>query len=404
MLDLLKLALILALTIWLLTRRWDLGLILLIDTALAALLYAYPPLKALSSAFRGLVALDTFNLVGAVFLMLTLAEMLRRTRSIEKMVTALQTVVPDSRAVLAVIPAMIGLMPMLGGAMFSAPMVNGIGTRLKLSPARKTFVNYWFRHAMEYIWPLYTSVLMTAALVGIAPNAFIAASYPLTLAAMVGGILWGLTGVPRVGLAGNGGRKRAAWRDLLVSIWPLLLVILLVVVLQLHMLLSLVAVIVLFALVKRIGLRQWPEILRRSFPPRTFSAVFGVMIFKRVVEDAGAVETIPAALGGLGLSPMLVGFAVPHLVGLLTGTPPAAIALSVPLVAPVMETTGLEPAMAAVWMFVGAFSGIMLSPLHLCLALTREYFGAHWGRLYRLIAPATALVVAVAVALVLWRR
>jgi len=404
MLDLLKLTLILALTIWLLTRRWDLGLILLIDTALAALLYAYPPLKALSSAFQGLVSLDTFNLVGAVFLMLTLAELLRRTQSIENMVTALQTVVPDSRAVLAVIPALIGLMPMLGGAMFSAPMVNGIGTRLKLSPARKTFVNYWFRHAMEYVWPLYTSVLLTAALVGIAPNAFIAASYPLSLAAIAGGLLWGLMGVPRGDLAGNGGRKRAAWRDLLVSIWPLLLVILLVVILQLHMLLSLVGVIVLFALVKRIGLRQWPEILRRSFPLRTFSAVFGVMIFKRVVEDAGAVETIPAALGDLGLSPMLVGFVVPHLVGLLTGTPPAAIALSIPLVAPVMERTGLEPAVAAVWMFVGAFSGIMLSPLHLCLALTREYFGAYWGRLYRLIAPATALVVAVALVLVLWSR
>jgi hypothetical protein len=100
---------------------------------------------------------------------------------------------------------------------------------------------------------------------------------------------------------------------------------------------------------------------------------------------------------------MLVGFAVPHLVGLLTGTPPAAIALSIPLVAPVMEAAGVEPAAAAVWMFVGAFSGIMLSPLHLCLALTREYFGAHWGRLYRRIAPATALVVAVAAALVLWK-
>jgi integral membrane protein (TIGR00529 family) len=245
---------------------------------------------------------------------------------------------------------------------------------------------------------------MTAALIGIAPNAFIAASYPLTLAAISGGILWGLMGVPRGELADNGGRKRAAWRDLLISIWPLLLVILLVVILRLHMLLSLVGVIALFALVKRIGLRQWPQILRRSFPLRTFSAVFGVMIFKRVIEDAGAVQTIPAALGGMGLAPMLVGFAVPHLVGLLTGTPPAAIALSIPLVAPVMATTGLKPATAAVWMFVGTFSGIMLSPLHLCLALTREYFGAHWGHLYRLIAPATALVIAVAAVLVLWNR
>ena len=401
MIDLLKLALILAITIFLLSRKWDLGLILLLDTALAALLYLYPPLATLRSVFEGIIAKDTLNLVGAVFLMLTLAELLRRTESMERMVVALQTVVPDNRIVLALVPAVIGLMPMIGGAMFSAPMINGIGTRLKLAPARKTFVNYWFRHAMEYVWPLYTSVLLTATLVGITADAFIGASYPLSLAAVAGGTVWGLVGIPRQVDRENGKSKRAAWRDLLFSVWPLLLVILLVVALGLNMLLSLMSVIVLFVLVKRIGPGQWWDVLKRSFPPRTFSAILGVMIFKRVLEDAGAAQAIPAALSGLGLPPLVVAFVVPHITGLLTGTPPATIALSIPLVAPLMSMSELDLAASAVWMFAGAFSGIMLSPLHLCLALTREYFGANWGRLYRYIAPSTALVIAVALVLVL---
>jgi integral membrane protein (TIGR00529 family) len=401
MVDLLKLGLILVLTISLLFRRWDLGLILLLDTALAALLFAYPPAATLLSAFQGIIDPDTLNLLGAVFFMLTLAELLRRTKSMEKMVQMLQIVIPDSRIVLGIIPAMIGLMPMLGGAMFSAPMVNGIGSQLKLSPDRKTFINYWFRHAMEYIWPLYTSVLMTAALLDISAYTFISASYPLSLTAICGGVLWGLAGVPFRKTARVPGAAAAAWKELIVSVWPLLLVILLVVVLRLNMLISLLGVIALFAAVRRIGIQEWPDILRQSFPPRTFSAVLGVMVFKRVVEDAGAVERIPAALGEVGLPPLLVAFLVPHLAGLLTGTPPAAIAISVPLVAPLMKATDFDYAAAGVWMFVGAFSGIMLSPLHLCLALTREYFGANWAKLYRYIAPATALVVAVALILVL---
>jgi integral membrane protein (TIGR00529 family) len=401
MIDLFKLALILAVTIFLLSRKWDLGLILLVDTALAALLYLHPPLATLRSVVQGVIAKDTLTLVGAVFLMLTLAELLRRTQSMERMVVALQVVVPDNRIVLALIPAVIGLMPMIGGAMFSAPMVNGIGTRLKLAPARKTFVNYWFRHAMEYVWPLYTSVLMTATLVGISANAFIGASYPLSLAAIAGGTIWGLVGIPRQVGPDNRQGKRAAWRDLLVSVWPLLLVILLVVALRLNMLLSLLGVIVLFSMVKRIGPGQWWDVLERSFPPRTFSAILGVMIFKRVLEDAGAAQAIPAALSGLGLPPLVVAFFVPHITGLLTGTPPATIALSIPLVAPLMSTHGLDLTAGAVWMFAGAFSGILLSPLHLCLALTREYFGANWGPLYRHIAPSTALVIAVALILIL---
>ena len=403
MTELIKLAFILAFTIFLLTRKWDLGLILLIDTAIAAVLFAYPILDTLRSMLLGLVATDTLRLVGAVFLMLMLAELLRRTQAMETMVTALQVVIPDSRIVLALIPAVVGLMPMIGGAMFSAPMIHGIGDRIKVSPARKTFINYWFRHTMEYVWPLYTSVLLAATLMGIKPIEFIRASYPLSLTAVASGIIFGLRGIPRSEPSPRGQSTRSAWRDILVSIWPLLLVILTVVALQMDMLISLAAVNALYIAVKRIGLKEWWDILRRSFPLKTFSAIFGVMIFKRVLEDAGAIQVVPQALADLGMPPLVVSFFVPHLIGLLTGTPPAAIALSVPLVAPVLKTTSLDYAVGGVWIFCGAFSGVMISPLHLCLALTKEYFGAKWGQLYRLIAPATATIVAVALALVLWR-
>ena len=403
MLDLAKLALILALTIYLLTRKWGLGLVLLLDAALPALLFRYPPLATLRSAFLGLVATDTLNPVGAVFLMLVLAELLRRTEAMQHMVASLQAVVPDTRVVLATIPTVIGLMPMLGGAMFSAPLVNSVGSRLDLSSARKTFVNYWSRHAIEYVWPLHTSVLITVALLEITPYAFITASYPLALVALIGGVLWGLLGIRSSQEERTGASQRGAWRDLLLSVWPLLLVILLVVVFRLPMVLSLPGVIVVFLLVKRVGVEQWTDVLRRSFPPRTFSAIVGVMILKRVIEDAGAAERIPSVLGVIGLPPLLVAFLVPHLIGLLTGTPPAAVALSIPLVAPLMRMSRFDYVAGGMWMFVGTFSGVLLSPLHLCLALTREYFGASWGRLYRSIVPATVMVVAVALGLVLLR-
>ena len=195
--DLLKLALILGVTIYLLTRKWDLGLILLIDSLLVGVLYLYPPLELLRSIGQGLVAVQTLKLCGAVFLVLVLAELLRRTASMLKMVNALQVLVPDGRIVLAIIPAVIGMMPMIGGAMFSAPMVDGLGTRLKASPWRKTFVNYWFRHSMEYVFPLYQSLLLVSAILGISVYTFIGASYPLTLAMVAGGVLWGLVGLTR---------------------------------------------------------------------------------------------------------------------------------------------------------------------------------------------------------------
>jgi len=57
--------------------------------------------------------------------------------------------------------------------------------------------------------------------------------------------------------------------------------------------------------------------------------------------------------------------------------------------------------MAGVWLFVGAFSGVLLSPMHLCLALTQDYFGATWGGLYKRIVPAVGLMIGAAWVLVM---
>jgi integral membrane protein (TIGR00529 family) len=403
MVDLLKFGLILAVTIFLLTRKWDLGLILLLDAGLAAILFAYPFFSLLRSIVQGIVAADTLNLAGAVFLVLVLAELMRRTHAMERMVASLQVVVPDSRVVLALMPTMIGLMPMLGGAMFSAPMVNEIGTRLDLTPSRKTYINYWFRHSMEYVFPLYSSLLMVSALLGVSVYAFVRASWPLSLAAMLGGAIWGLAGIHQERHTHNGQSKGAAWHDLLASTWPILLVILIVVVLQFNMLISLAVISTLFVIVKRIGPGQWRDILTRSLPVQTFSSIFGVMIFKQVLQDVGAVEQIPQALSTLGLPPLIVAFIVPMLVGLVTGTAPAAMALSLPLVAPLLTGLPIEALASGVWMFVGCFSGIMLSPMHLCLALTHNYFGASWGALYKALLPSVSVIIATAAGIVVLR-
>ena len=60
---------------------------------------------------------------------------------------------------------LIGLLPMIGGAMFSAPMVEEASQGLNVSRERKTFVNYWFRHSLETIFPLYPSLVLAAGLI-----------------------------------------------------------------------------------------------------------------------------------------------------------------------------------------------------------------------------------------------
>ncbi|MCK7476243.1 MAG: DUF401 family protein [Candidatus Moduliflexus flocculans] len=80
------------------------------------------------------------------------------------MVDALKNLVRDDRLILAIPSAFIGLLPMMGGAMMGAPIVDEAARRWDVSPDWKTFYNYWFRHVWEYWWPLYLSVIMASAI------------------------------------------------------------------------------------------------------------------------------------------------------------------------------------------------------------------------------------------------
>jgi hypothetical protein len=67
-------------------------------------------------------------------------------------------------ASLVLIPAAIGLVPMPGGALFSAPLVGKTAEKSTNSPEWKAAVNYWFRHILEYWWPLYPVVIVTLSI------------------------------------------------------------------------------------------------------------------------------------------------------------------------------------------------------------------------------------------------
>ena len=46
--------------------------------------------------------------------------------------------------------------------------------------------------------------------------------------------------------------------------------------------------------------------------------------------------------------------------------------------------------------FASGYVGVLLSPVHLCLVLTREYFGASMGGIYRKTLKVSLLIMAVA--------
>lgn len=353
------------------------------------------------------VDLLTLRLALAVVLIMTLGELLRQTAGLQGMVEALQALVANGRIVLAALPALIGLLPMVGGAMFSAPLVDEVGDKMNVDRAHKTFVNYWFRHIWEYIFPLYPSMMLAAALMGLSTARLAGAAWPLTLSAAAGGLLFGLLGVPRRSTGDPTSASRAEnLRTLAKSTWPIALVIILSMTLpvdeRLRMLLSMIVTIAALMAVKRIPPRNLLTIWRRHIPWSTVLLIFGALIFRRVLDSSGAIADTSAALTDMQIPRAAVTFAVPFIAGLLTGLSTAAFSIGFPVVLPLVVADGETITLAwAAWLMAGGFLGVMCSPMHLCLSMTRVYFKAPWGPVYRLIAPSTALVAATAAVILL---
>jgi len=404
---LLKLIFVFAGIVILLSRKWNLGLVLLLASVAIGLLFAYPPLEIMRDILLTTVDLLTLRLALAVVLITTLGELLRQTASLKGMVEALQALIPNGRIVIAALPALIGLLPMVGGAMFSAPMVDEVGDRLGVDREHKTFVNYWFRHIWEPVFPLYPSILLAAALLDLTTTQLAGTTWPLTLAAVMGGLFFGLLGLPRHSNTDPPTIPRAqSLRTLVTSIWPIALVITLSLILPVDkrftLILSLLVTIALMMAVKRIPLRDLGTILRERIPWKTVAVIFGALIFRRVLENSGAVIAVSDALTYLHLPLPAVAFAVPFIVGLLTGLVVAAFSIGFPVILPliVVNRGTITPEWAA-WLMAGGFIGAMLSPAHLCLALTRVYFKAEWGPIYRFLVPSAFLVTATAATVLL---
>ena len=126
MIDLLKLLGILALIIGLLRVGWNIGLILLIASVATGLLFGLTLQEVAFEAVQAVVDPLTLRLIIIVLLITFLGQILRSTLQMEGLIRSLSNLLIDRRWLLALLPMLIGLLPMVGGAMFSAPMVEEV--------------------------------------------------------------------------------------------------------------------------------------------------------------------------------------------------------------------------------------------------------------------------------------
>jgi integral membrane protein (TIGR00529 family) len=391
MVVILKIGLVIVTLLVLIRRKWDLGLVLFLDSVLIAVLFGLGAGAFARSAGEALVSRETLSLIAVVVLVLYLGNHLQAGGNFRRMVEALKNLVRDPRWILAVPSAFIGLLPMTAGAMMGAPIVDEAARRWKLTPAWKTFFNYWFRHVWEYSWPLYVNLILTAAVFQVPILKVCLVQFPFTLLAIGIGLFILFRYVPRVPAESGARRSPKDAVRVLASIWPIFLTILLIFAFGIDMLLALAAAAVLTQVFSKMNLAARWAVVRQSLAPKIIVLTAMVMVFKRVLEASGALEAVVRVFPPHGAGAFILLFAAPFFIGLLTGVNQAFPAIAFPLLLPIIGR-GQPDLVLILFAYVSGFCGILLSPAHLCLALTADYFKAEIGDVYKILVAPVAVI------------
>ncbi len=397
-----------------LLRRLDLALIC--GTLLLALWTGQSLSSIASVTANRVVSLDMLFLAFVIAGVIWLSSLMSQAGIMKDLVVSLKSRL-SKRAILAALPAVVGLLPMPAGALFSCPLVDDADTDNELTPKQKTEINYWFRHVWEFWWPLYPGMLLAVDMSGVPIWMFVLVMFPLFVAAVGAGYVCLLRSTPR----GKAVAKGADDKSFLPLIAPTLTVI--VVYAVILVLLPSVARVnrylpMAIGVACGLGMMQWQRPASLAVWIKTVTSlkslalvliivlarVYGAFIEARLPDGTFLMETVRMELDHYGIPALLLVVLIPFISGLTTGITVGYIGASFPVVLSLAGPGAAGLFSTIVIGYTSGYIGMMLSPIHVCLIVTNEYFKTSMaGSLYGLARPAAMLFALAAVYSGVWR-
>jgi len=344
-----------------------------------------PPAETPGLMLRAAVDIQTLRLLAIVICALMMSHLMERRGMLTRLANALEGIGP--KLAIHVAPVAIGLMPLPGGAVVSAAAVKDLVRRLHLSPVQATFINFWFRHLCEFGTPIYPGVIMAGVILAVPLSFMLLHLAPMWMLMLVFGavVSWRiLRGTPAPD--GNGRKCGGIPRELFRSAWPVMLVFALVIA-GLDAAPAFFITVIALVLQQRMSLPEVKAGLKYGFGPKILFLLYAVMLFKSVVDASGAAEALFTEMQKAGLPHALILIVLPALIGFSTGLSSAMVGISIPLLVPFLMSGGAVDGASLMLAYGAGGLGYMLSPLHLCLVLSAEYFEARLASVYRLLLP-----------------
>lgn len=404
---------LLSLGVILLTNRLlkSLSLAMTSGALLIALFAGQSPAEMLAIASRPLLTFKHLTFVIVIALIYWLSMQMSETGLMRELVALIQSRL-STRGSISALPAVIGVLPIPGGAFFSAPLVDTCDEEKNVDPELKSAINFWFRHPWEFWSPLFPGPLLAMEIAGLSSLEFLLVGFPLSLIAAGVGYLFLLRPIPSCPRPAPQGQT-GFWRQLIFLLSPILIVIGTYIVYQflpetirsnnqyIPIGIGIIGAILWLQYFRPLTAAQWRKILvQKKFlvlaVQMSMIQVYGAFIGSNLPDGTPLVARFGSELTSFGIPVWLMIMLIPFVSALATGLAVGYIGASFPIV---LSLLGAEPGfgtlLSAIVLAQGfGMIGLMLSPVHVCLLVSNEYFETELTpTLSKLVKPSLAVLI-----------
>jgi len=312
----------------------------------------------------------TVSLVLVTFGIMWLSLLYKETQALETLSKSFGGLLKNPKLIVSALPAIIGLLPVPGGALLSAPLVETEADKLGLGEDKKTYVNVWFRHI---IFPVsITSIAVSQIPVVVA---MIAVGYFTVLRRPD----FSDEAIPKTKFGDN-------LKSFLVSFSPIIAMILTVVIFEIDVSIAAFVGIALLLFITRPHRQILIKTLSNPAIYMIALAAYGAMLLRSVTIASGVSETLGQIIVEWNVNEVVLLVTLPAVLALLVGSPSGGIAVSAPIIAGTLTFASSSASL----LYISAYFGYLASPTHLCLALTADYFKCPLSKLYKILVPSLA--------------
>ena len=317
----------------------------------------------------------TWDLLLCLYFVMCLEVELRKSGSLHGMVVTLRNIFSSNKVTLAFMPAFLGLLPSLGGARFSAPIVQEASEGIAVDDEQKSAINLWFRHIFEFSNPLMPGVILACGIANVSIGDLIDQVGWVTILCFVLGWIFLIVPLKITDpeKATNTQHDRAIdWKSLILAFGPIVTSFLLIVAFDVQAALAMGLVVVAF-----IPLYFWfkrpisvKSVFTESLDKKLFFNVVCILYFIQLLTVIGTLDEIVNVFNNSALPQAVIIACLSFIFGVMTGMGQGYIAIVMPIVALMAPGNIVLVGIAMVY----GMAGQMVTPTHLCILVTVEYF------------------------------